>query len=75
MSSGEIKTLEELDSLDEKALVRGYFAGRSGDANYSETDKAYWHGYLNGLVDSGKSSPSGAQRQLAAEYVRRGVLG
>jgi hypothetical protein len=68
--SAEVTTLEELDSLDQAALLRGYSAGLKNDADFSEREKGYWHGYLNGLVDGKHSArPSEAQMKLARAYV------
>lgn len=73
--SREITTVAELQTLDEASLVRGYLAGRNNAADYSEREKGYWHGFLNGLVDGRHvSSLSAAQQNLARDYVQSGAL-
>lgn len=70
-----VTTLEELDALDKDALLRGYNAGRANAADFSERDRGYWHGYLNGLVDGRHvTHPSAEQMELARAYAKRGVL-
>jgi hypothetical protein len=61
----EVTTLAELDTLDVGLMVSGYRAAGRQDPDYSQRDKSYWHGYLNGLADYGYTQPSAAQRQLA----------
>ena len=71
MSFTPITTVKQLDSLNEETLVRGYLAGYNNTPNYTETDQAYWHGYLNGQCD-GKHMPiSEEQRALARAFVDR----
>ena len=65
----EVTTVKELDALDGDLIVAGYRAGFSNTPNYTQRDKAYWHGYMNGQVD-GKHMPiSNEQRQLARSVV------
>ncbi len=64
-------TLEELNALDDTSLVRGYRAGLKNAGDYSEQDDGYWHGFLNGLVDSGQATISPDQEKLARAYVER----
>lgn len=69
MAHQPVTTLEELAALDQDLMVVGYYAGLSNEPDYSQQDKAYWHGFLNGQVDKGfiKSSPD--QQQLARVVV------
>lgn len=64
-------TVEEADAFDEKVLVAGYRAGTKNEADFSQRDKAYWHGYLNGQVDGGFMQISGEQQQFASDFVRQ----
>jgi hypothetical protein len=69
----EVTTLEELDSLNDGELVRGYWDGYRNTAQFASRDKGYWHGYLNGQVDGGHiPRPSEAQMTLARLSVQRG---
>jgi hypothetical protein len=69
-----VTTVEELHTLDEAAIVRGYRAGLGNNADFAETDRGYWHGYLNGLVDGGHAKGSPEQAALAHAYVNGGQL-
>lgn len=70
----EVTTLEELDSLDSDIVLAGYRAGLGfTEINYTMKDKAYWHGYLNGQVDSKQMPISNAQSMLAKLFVERGI--
>lgn len=71
----EVTTLEELDSLDSDLMVAGYLAGLGRkQVNYMQKDKAYWHGYLNGQVDSKQMPISEAQCKIARFVVERGDM-
>lgn len=69
-----VTTVEELQALDQDAIVRGYRAGLSAAPDYAERDRGYWHGYLNGLVDGKHAQPSPEQALLAHNYVASGTL-
>lgn len=59
-------TAEDLDALDTEEIVEGYMAGLRGDGEPgSGHGRAYWHGWRNGMVDSGRASLDAAQAQLA----------
>lgn len=67
-----VVTLEELDSLDEKEIIEGYFDGRSGDPEPGgNRSKAYWHGWRNGRVDGGHNESDAAQAILVHAFVAR----
>lgn len=66
-------SLDELDAMDKDLMLEGYRAGLGYiQVNYTRKDKAYWHGYLNGQVDSGEIPISPEQSELAREIVQRG---
>ena len=46
-----VTTLEELDALDSDLMMRDYLHGFKSTPDYTQRDRAYWHGYLNGRVD------------------------
>lgn len=65
-----ITTLEQLNALDESAILDGYRAGMGFvDVNYTRKDQAYWHGFLNGQVDRGLAPISPEQQELARVVV------
>jgi hypothetical protein len=61
----------ELETLDAGLMVLGYRHGFKDFADFTQRDRAYWHGYLNGQVDGGFMQLSDEQRQLAREIVER----
>ena len=64
-------TTLELDALDSDLMVRGYLHGLKSTPDYTQRDRAYWHGYLNGQVDCKAVPISVEQQQLAHLYVER----
>jgi hypothetical protein len=70
----EITTSAEADALDSDQVVAGYRAGWRDQPNYTRTEQAYWHGYLNGQVDSGRMEASPAQRAVAKDAVANGMF-
>lgn len=70
MSFNDITTVEQLNELNSDDMVRGYRAGYSNTPNFTEKDRAYWHGYMNGQVDGGHMQSSRTQQELARAYVR-----
>ena len=69
MGAYAVTTLEELDALDPDLILAGYRAGLDNDPDYSQSDRAYWHGFLNGQVDKGHLKPSPEQAVLARAYL------
>lgn len=65
-------TVDELRTLNDAEIVRGYGDGRRNEADFSATDKGYWHGFLNGLVDGTHAQPSPAQMQLVQAMLDSG---
>ncbi len=64
-----VTTVEEYRLLDEAEILEGYLDGVSnGPEPGSRRSRAYWHGWLNGCVDAGRSSPTPAQQQLEAAF-------
>jgi hypothetical protein len=47
-----LTTIEELDALDDDLVVAGYRAGLHDTPDYTQRTQDYWHGFLNGQVDS-----------------------
>ena len=76
MTRQPVTTLAELDALDEAEIIEGYHDGRAGEPEPGDNRSlAYWHGWRNGMVDSGRAKPDAAQMKLVAAYVERGRLG
>jgi ribosome modulation factor len=68
-----VSTLAELDTLDERDVIAGYWAGYRGDGHEPdlEFNRSYWHGWRNGMHDSGRLQGDWAMASLAHEYVRK----
>ena len=62
-----VTTLEELNSLDDKEVIEGYFDGFEDWPCGDNRSRAYWHGWRNGRVDGGHAQPDHAQQLLAFE--------
>ena len=67
-----LSSVRELDVLDDDDCVAGYLAGLDGAPEPgSDKSKSYWHGWRNGMMDTGRLPHDEAARNLAAEVVRR----
>jgi len=67
-----LSTISELAVLDGDDCVAGYCAGLDGAPEPgSDRSKSYWHGWRNGMMDSGRMPHDEASRKLAAEFVRK----
>jgi hypothetical protein len=60
-----VTTLAELQSLDDREVVEGYWDGVNNEPEpRGNRSKSYWHGWHNGRADrTGKIN--GAQKELA----------
>jgi hypothetical protein len=55
-------------------MVAGYRAGLDGTSEPgSDKSRSYWHGWRNGMMDSGRATIDDAQAKLAREIVGRYV--
>ena len=67
-----VRTLDDLNSLSEAAMVEGYLSAEEGDPEPGENrGRAFWHGWRNRMMDRGLIPHDDAARQLASEYVAR----
>lgn len=68
-----VRTVEELDTLDDLEIVSGYRAGKDGDPEPGHNrSKAFWHGWRNGMIDSSRMEPDEASGQLVRDVLRNG---
>lgn len=75
MNFDPVCTKEDLDTLNDDDIVEGYFAGREGDPEPgANRGRAYWHGWRNGMMDSGHMEIDSAARKLVHEIAPRGVF-
>lgn len=65
----------KLDMLDDEEILKGYLAAYS-NKNIDEitVSESFWHGYRNGLVDSGKSKLDQAQKDLIRDLRKNGRI-
>jgi hypothetical protein len=65
-----IKSLSDLDAQNDDDIYAGYRAGRAGMPEPgSDKSRAYWHGWRNGMADSGRMPIDESMRALAHAYV------
>lgn len=67
----KVCTKKELHMLDDDDVLAGYLAGLNGEREPgSDRSRSFWHGWRNGMVDSGRSEKDEEQAMLAEEVVR-----
>ena len=67
----KVNSKADLANLDDAEMVAGYMAGLDGASEPgSDKSRGYWHGWRNGMVDSGRADKDAEQANLAAEIVR-----
>ena len=66
-----ISDLQALSEQDERDMLAGYNAGFSGDGHEpsAEFNRSYWHGWRNGMMDSGRMRIDEPARLLAHLFV------
>ena len=73
MSRTPIRTVEELDALDNDEIAEGYMD--ASDISVEPGDNrslSYWHGWRNGRVDNGFEQPDEAMAALVRDVMRNG---
>ena len=75
-SRAPLRRATELDDLDERDLMAGYWAGFGGDGHEpsAEFNRSYWHGWRNGMIDSKKMKGDATSAALARDVVQTGYL-
>lgn len=71
-----VKTLADLDALDEKEIVEGYFDGRENAPQpKGNRSRSYWHGWQNGMSDfHGRArNDEGSHGELVHQFIARGI--
>ena len=70
-TSEPVRTLEVLNTLDQSEIVEGYRDGLAGEPTPGgNRSLSYWHGWRNGMVDSGRMQKDIAMAELARAVVR-----
>lgn len=53
-----VQTVDDFRTLDDGAILEGYLDGFEGESAPDSTcSRAYWHGWRNGQIESGRCSP------------------
>lgn len=61
-----VQSFADLEQLNAEDIRDGYHAGRAGDPEPGHNHgRAYWHGWRNGMVDSGRMEKDAAMARLA----------
>ncbi len=63
-----VRSVSDFHTLDEGEVLEGYLDGVQGAPSRPDRSRAYWHGWRNGRVDSGRSQPDQAHVLLARAF-------
>ena len=64
-----IDTVEVFRTLDDGEILEGYMDGFDGTAAPDSTrSRSYWHGWRNGMIESGRAPPDVAYDALAEAF-------
>ena len=64
-----VMTIRDFKTLDESDVLIGYMDGVEGIPHPgSGHSRSYWHGWRNGMVDSGRSNLDDVHRTLASSF-------
>lgn len=63
-----VLTASELDALDQAEVLEGYRDGFGGFPCGDNRGRSYWHGWRNGMADSGRMEVSPEMHALAKSY-------
>ena len=70
-----LRRAEGLHQLNDAEVVAGYRAGLKGETEPNpNASYSFWHGWRNGMVDSGRAQGDAAQAELARDIVATGYL-
>jgi hypothetical protein len=72
MNFDPVKTLDDLDSLDEREITDGYMSAERGDPEPGPNrGRAFWHGWRCRMFDYGLLEIDADHRRLAFDWVKR----
>lgn len=64
-----VRTVADLDSLDEAQVIEGYVSTKRDDPEPGENrGRSFWHGWRNRMIDFGVIPQDDASAALAKEY-------
>jgi len=65
-----VRTLTDLESLNQTEVLEGYLSAERRDPEPGPNrGRSFWHGWRNRMIDLGEIPPDTASRQLAHEFV------
>jgi hypothetical protein len=67
----EVWLASDLYTLDEEEISEGYRDAFEGFPCSGNRGRAYWHGWQNGMVDSGKMEKTVAMGELARDVAQK----
>lgn len=68
MAFEPVRTIADLDTLDQEDIFAGYLSAARGDPEPGENrGRAFWHGWRNRMIDLGELPKDDAAAQLARE--------
>ena len=71
MNFEPVRTVADLETLDDAEILAGYLETKRGDPEPGiNRGRAYWHGWRNRMIDLGEIQGDSASWQLAHEYVQ-----
>ena len=72
MTFEPVRTLADLDLLNEREILEGYLSAERGDPEPSENrGRAFWHGWRNRMIDYAELPNDEASQALCREYLAR----
>lgn len=73
MNFEQVKTLDDLDSLDIEQMIEGHMSAERGDPEPGPNrGRSFWHGWRTRMMDLKELPVDEAHRQLVKAYVARG---
>ncbi len=70
MNFEPVRTVADLDTLDEAQIVEGYMSANRGDPEPGPNrGRSFWRGWRNKMMDLGELPKDDAAGSLAREYV------
>lgn len=64
-----VVSVDDLSTLDDAEIIEGYLDGRDGLPCGGNRSRSYWHGWRNGMVDSGRMGAAPEMSALAADFL------
>ena len=67
-----VSTIADFKNLDDGEMLEGYLDGFQGEpAPGSDRSRSYWHGWRNGMIESGRLEADQPYEMLAQAFEAR----